>query len=74
MTSVSTELAGNIPETASRVPIRRGELGLALQEVLTVVCRLKAGRTSGTRLRTSWKCSPKEGRPEPYTALCRPDR
>jgi type VI secretion system protein ImpK len=36
-----------IPEAAARIPVRRGELALALQEVLTVVCRLRAGRTVG---------------------------
>ncbi|MGD2120810.1 MAG: type IVB secretion system protein IcmH/DotU [Gemmatimonadota bacterium] len=36
-----------IAETAARIPVRRGELALGLQEVLTVVCRLRAGRTVG---------------------------
>ena len=34
-------------DTSARIPARRGELALALQEVLTVVCRLRAGRTVG---------------------------
>lgn len=47
MTAASSQTSDTVPQTASRVPVRRGELGLALQEVLTVVCRLRSGRTVG---------------------------
>jgi type VI secretion system protein ImpK len=47
MTATAHQEYQRVPETAPRVSLRRGELALALQEVLTVVSRLRAGRAVG---------------------------
>jgi type VI secretion system protein ImpK len=47
MTALSNQGYETVPETVSRIPVRRGELALALQEILTVICRLRSGRAVG---------------------------
>ncbi|MFC1661559.1 DotU family type IV/VI secretion system protein [Gemmatimonadota bacterium] len=48
MTPTSSLAHKQVPATAAGVPIRRGELALSLQEILTVICRLRAGRPVGS--------------------------
>lgn len=47
MTATAHQEYSRVPAPPSGASRRRGELALALQEVLTVVCRLRAGRTVG---------------------------
>jgi len=47
MNAAPSQMDGHAPTTAGGIPVRRGDLALALQEVLTVICRLKSGRAVG---------------------------